>query len=97
MRIVQEPPGSSSNRPSDQDWLQGCSVAEIQSKQEAEPNLKQVLLWKKNQASQPALQEVQGASKATESFWAQWNRLQLKNGVLYCQWGTEDGHGTCYN
>ena len=78
----------------DSAWLQGCSAAELQTRQEADPNLNQVLLWKKNQAAQPAHQEVQGASKATKSLWAQWNRLQLKNGVLYRQWETENGHGT---
>ena len=71
-----------------------ASAAELQSKQEADPNLRQILLWKRNQAAQPAQREVQGTSKATKSLWAQWNRLLLENGVLYRQWQTEDGRGT---
>lgn len=77
-----------------QAWLQGWTAADMQSKQEADPNLKQMLLWKRDRAAQPTQQEVQGASKATKSLWAQWNRLQLENGVLYRKWETEDGHGT---
>jgi len=77
-----------------QTWLQGWTAADMQSKQEADPNLKQMLLWKRDRAAQPTQQEIQGASKATKSLWAQWNRLQLENGVLYRKWETEDGHGT---
>ena len=79
---------------SDRAWLQNWTAAELQSKQEADPNLRQILLWKRNQAAQPAQREVQGTSKATKSLWAQWNRLLLENGVLYRQWQTEDGRGT---
>ena len=75
-------------------WLQSWTAAELQSKQEADPNLRQILLWKRRQAAQPAQREVQGTSKATKSLWAQWNRLLLENGVLYRQWQTEDGRGT---
>ena len=32
---------------SDQAWFQSWTVAELQSKQEADPNLKQILLWKR--------------------------------------------------
>ena len=79
---------------SDQAWLQSWTAAELQSKQEADPNLRQILLWKRNQTAQPAQQEVQGTSKATKSLWTQWNRLLLENGLLYRQWQTEDGCDT---
>ena len=72
----------------DQAWLQS------QSKQEADPNLRQILLWKQIRAAQPAQREVQGPSKATKSLWAQLKRLVFENGVLYLQWQTEDGRGT---
>ena len=55
---------------SDQARLQSWTAAELQSKQAADPNLKQILVWKQNQTTQPAPQEVQGASKATKSLWA---------------------------
>ena len=69
---------------SDRAWLQNWTAAELQSKQEADPNLKQILLWKWDRATQPAQREVQGTSKATKSL----------NGMLYRQWQTEDGRGT---
>ena len=70
------------------------TAAELQWKQEADPNLRQILLWKRNRAAQPAQREVQGTSKATKSLWAQRNRLLLENSMLYRQWQTEDGRGT---
>ena len=65
----------------------------LSQKKEADVNLRQILLWKQNWAAQPA-EQVQGTSKATKSLLEQWNCLTLENGVLYCQWQTEDGCGT---
>ena len=48
---------------SDRVWLQSWTGAKLQSKQEADPNLRQVLLWKWNGTVQPAQREVQGTSK----------------------------------
>ena len=79
---------------SDQAWLPSWTAAQLQSKQEADPNLRQILLWKRNQTAQPAQREVQGTSKATRSLWAQWNQLVLENSVLYYQWQTEDARRT---
>ena len=79
---------------SDRAWLQNWTAAELQSKQEADPNLRKILLWKRNRPAQPAQGEVQGTSKATKILWAQWNRLLLENSVLYRQWQTENGRGT---
>ena len=75
-------------------WVPSWTVTNLRSSQAADPDLKKILAWKQNQTSQPAFQEIEGTSKATRSLWAQWNRLQLENGVLYRRWETDDGHGT---
>ena len=67
---------------SDRASLQSWTAAELQSKQEADTNRRQILLWKRNQAAQPAQREVQGTGKATKSLWVQWNWLLLENGML---------------
>ena len=54
----------------DQTWLNSWTAADMQLKQEADPNLRQILLWKQNQAAQPPQHDVRGASKATKSLWA---------------------------
>lgn len=72
-------------------WLRGWTLSELQTKQKADPRLQQVLKWKETRAAQPLQAEVQGTSRATRSLWAQWNRLELKDGILYRRWETEDG------
>ena len=74
-------------------WVPTWTTGDLQSRQAADPDLNEILAWKQNQTNQPALQEMQSTSKATKSLWAQWNRLQLENGVLYRRWETEDGRG----
>ena len=69
-------------------------MTNLRSSQAGDPDLKKILAWKQNQTSQPSFREIEGTSKATRSLWAQWNRLQLENGVLYRRWETDDGHGT---
>ena len=75
-------------------WVPSWTVTNLRSSQVMDPDLKKILAWKQNQTSQPAFREIEGTSKATRSLWAQWNRLQLENGVLYRRWETDDGHGT---
>ena len=75
-------------------WVPSWTVTNLRSSQAADPDMKKILAWKQNQTSQPAFREIEGTSKATRSLWAQWNRLQLENGVLYRRWETDDGHGT---
>ena len=74
-------------------WVPSWTVTNLRSSQAADPDLKKILAWKQNQTSQPAFREIEGTSKAARSGWAQWNRLQLENGVLYRRWETDDGHG----
>ena len=73
-------------------WVPSWTVTNLRSSQAADPDLK-ILAWKQNQTSQPAFREIEGTSKATRSLCAQWNRLQLQNGVPYRRWETDDGHG----
>ena len=47
---------------SDQARLQSWTAAELQSKQAEYPNLRQILLWKQNQTTQPAPQRAYGRS-----------------------------------
>ncbi|XP_042227369.1 uncharacterized protein LOC121869870 [Homarus americanus] len=45
-----------------------------------------------NQSSvQPAWETISGASPTSKSYWAQWDALRLKDGLLQRQWVTTDG------
>ncbi|GBO10563.1 hypothetical protein AVEN_49265-1 [Araneus ventricosus] len=46
---------------------------------------------KLNSAEQPSSQEITCESPATKRYWALWNSLYLKDGVLYRKWESNDG------
>ncbi|GBO12710.1 hypothetical protein AVEN_10703-1 [Araneus ventricosus] len=46
---------------------------------------------KLNSADRPSLQEIAHESPATKRYWALWNFLYLKDGVLYRKWESNDG------
>ena len=77
-------------------WYVGIQLDNSHSgvRKAVDPDMKQTLAWRSNKTRQPALQERQGISNATKCLWVQWDRLQLDNGVLYCQWKTKVGNGT---
>ena len=75
-------------------WVSSWITATPESTKPVDPDMKQTLAWRSNKTRQLAFQEKQGISKATKRLWVQWDRLQLDNGVLYCQWKTKVGNGT---
>ncbi|GBN69453.1 hypothetical protein AVEN_138122-1 [Araneus ventricosus] len=44
-----------------------------------------------NSADRPSWQEIARESTAIKRYWALWNSLYLKDGVLYRKWESNDG------
>ncbi|GBM66799.1 Transposon Ty3-I Gag-Pol polyprotein [Araneus ventricosus] len=59
------------------------SSCEIQKAQLEDPNIKPILEKKLYSADRPSWQEIAPESPATKRYWALWDSLQLKDGVLY--------------
>ncbi|GBO02543.1 Retrovirus-related Pol polyprotein from transposon 297 [Araneus ventricosus] len=59
------------------------SSCEIQKAHLEDPNIKPILEKKLNSADRPSWQEIAPESPATKRYWALWNSLHLKDGVLY--------------
>ncbi|GBM17553.1 Retrovirus-related Pol polyprotein from transposon 297 [Araneus ventricosus] len=59
------------------------SSCEIQKAQIEDPNIKPILEKKLNSADRPSWQEIASESPATKRYWALWDSLHLKDGVLY--------------
>ncbi|GBN99247.1 Retrovirus-related Pol polyprotein from transposon 412 [Araneus ventricosus] len=62
------------------------SSCAIQKAQLEDPAIKPILEKKLNSAHRPSWQEIAPASPATKRFWALWDSLHLKDGVLYRKW-----------
>ncbi|GBM07744.1 hypothetical protein AVEN_51165-1 [Araneus ventricosus] len=67
------------------------SLNEIQKAQLEDPNIRPILKTNLNSADRPSWQEIARESPATKQYWAVWNSLYLKDGVLYHKWESNDG------
>ncbi|GBM09461.1 Retrovirus-related Pol polyprotein from transposon 412, partial [Araneus ventricosus] len=64
---------------------------EIQKAQLEDPAIKTILEKKLMSADRPSWQEIAPESPATKRYWALWDSLHLKDGVLYRRWESDDG------
>ncbi|GBM68844.1 hypothetical protein AVEN_189735-1 [Araneus ventricosus] len=67
------------------------SLSEIQNAQLEDPDIIPILKLKQNSVDQPSWQEIARESPATKQYWALWNSLYLKDGVLYRKWESDNG------
>ncbi|GBM44268.1 Retrovirus-related Pol polyprotein from transposon 297, partial [Araneus ventricosus] len=66
------------------------SSCEIQNSQLEDPAIKPILEKKLNSEHRPSWQEIAPESPATKRYWALWDSLHLKDGVLYRKWESDD-------
>ncbi|GBN22650.1 hypothetical protein AVEN_237336-1 [Araneus ventricosus] len=59
------------------------SLSEIRKTQLEDPDIRPILKMKQNSEDRPSWQEIARESPATKRYWALWNSLYLKDGVLY--------------
>ncbi|GBM75402.1 Transposon Ty3-I Gag-Pol polyprotein, partial [Araneus ventricosus] len=67
------------------------SSCEIQKAQLEDPAIKTILEKKLMSADRPSWQEIAPESPAIKRYWALWDSLHLKDGVLYRRWESDDG------
>ncbi|GBM74824.1 Transposon Ty3-I Gag-Pol polyprotein [Araneus ventricosus] len=67
------------------------SSSEVQKAQLEDPAIKPILERKLNSEDRPSWQEIAPESPATKRYWALWDSLHLKDGVLYRKWESDDG------
>ncbi|GBN71182.1 Retrovirus-related Pol polyprotein from transposon 297 [Araneus ventricosus] len=73
------------------------SSCEIQKAQLENPNIKPILEKKLNSADRPPWQEIAPKIPATKRYWALWDSLHLKDGVLYRRWESDNGSSCRWN
>lgn len=66
-------------------WVNAKTVEQLQQAQLNDPVIKIVHEWKQN-SEKPKWAHISHLSKDHKSYWSQWDRLVLKEGVLYRQW-----------
>ncbi|GBN75169.1 Retrovirus-related Pol polyprotein from transposon 297 [Araneus ventricosus] len=67
------------------------SSSEVQKAQLEDPAIRPILEKKLNSEDRPSWEEIAPESPATKRYWALWDSLHLKDGVLYRKWECDDG------
>ena len=67
------------------------SASDISSAQKSDPGISHIFKLKSEDASQPSYQDVSHLSSEAKCYWAEWNRIVLKNGILYRKWESPRG------
>ncbi|GFT07439.1 retrovirus-related Pol polyprotein from transposon 412 [Trichonephila clavipes] len=59
--------------------------------QMADPDIKPLIEFMESSSNKPSWQDISAYSPTTKQYWALWNSLHLRNGVLYRKFESEDG------
>ncbi len=71
------------------------SQADLRQAQEEDPDTGPLLHWVKS-GTRPPWKEVSSFNEIVKCYWAQWDSLRLRDGILYRQWESPDGSKTVW-
>ena len=77
-------------------WIQQWSVKDLRREQRADDSIGTIIQLKEKKKSRPNWCDISSKSLSVKSYWAQWDRLLLKDGILYRHWESESGD-ICHN
>ena len=72
-------------------WVQQWSTEELHRAQADDPMIAPILKWLQEGNGRPAWAEIAPLSPSIKAYWAQWENLCLRDGVVYRRWESEDG------
>ena len=67
-------------------WLDTKSADGIKFEQNRDPKISTVITWKNEASERPVWERVSHLDTDYKSYWTQWNRLVIKDGILYRKW-----------
>ncbi|GFV91580.1 retrovirus-related Pol polyprotein from transposon 412 [Trichonephila clavipes] len=67
------------------------SDEKVREDQMADPDIKPLIGFMESSSNKPSWQDISAYSPTTKQYWALWNSLHLRNGVLYRKFESEDG------
>ncbi|GFS75322.1 integrase_H2C2 domain-containing protein [Trichonephila clavipes] len=70
--------------------LDPWSDENVRKDQLADPEIKPILEFKESFDEKPNWQEIAPFHPTTKRYWALWDSLHLRNGVLYRKWESEE-------
>ena len=70
-------------------WLDAKSTDDIIREQGQDSKISTVLRWKNASVDRPKWEDVSHLDTDCKTYWSQWNRLVVRNGILYRRWVCE--------
>ena len=67
-------------------WLEAKSTDDILREQSQDSKISTVLCWKNASAERPKWELVSHLDADCKTYWSEWNRLVVKNGILFRRW-----------
>jgi hypothetical protein len=67
-------------------WLHNATPAQLRDAHMKDTTLAVVLNWKENEDGRPSWRNISACDGTTKAYWSQWDRLHLREGVLYRRW-----------
>ncbi|GFY08216.1 hypothetical protein TNCV_1356271 [Trichonephila clavipes] len=71
--------------------LDPWSDESVRKDQLAYPEIKPIIEFKESSDEKPSWQDIAPFHPTTKRYWALWDSLHLRNGVLYRKWESDDG------
>ncbi|GFX59834.1 retrovirus-related Pol polyprotein from transposon 412 [Trichonephila clavipes] len=71
--------------------LDPWSDESVRKDQMADPEIKPIIEFKESSDEKPSWQDIFPFHVTTKCYWALWDSLHLRNGVLYQKWESDDG------
>ena len=72
-------------------WVAGKCKEGLRQEQLRDKDIAQIISWKEATDERPTWPDVSPENCAVKSYWSQWERLQLRDNVLYRRWEAEAG------
>ena len=66
-------------------WVNAMTLPQLKAAQDKDPNISIVTQWLKN-GVKPTWQDISHLNKIPKAYWVQWDRLILKEGIVYRKW-----------
>ena len=67
-------------------WVQEKKPSEISRAQLEDEVLRKLWELKQENSEKPKWEQISNQSQTLKSYWSQWGRVKLENGVLYRTW-----------
>ncbi|PIK34915.1 Retrovirus-related Pol polyprotein from transposon [Apostichopus japonicus] len=77
-------------------WLQEWSKKDIRTEQMKDTETKSIIDWKEKESNRPGIDSISQENRELKNYWTQWDRLEIKDGVLYRRWESHDGNKVTY-